>query len=786
MVHACLCRAGVSNKTSDAVIDMNVHDAKEMFSALTLCMSDVGFSPKERDSIFKLLSGILHIGNLEFAENSEGFADVATAKELEISAGLVGVAPADFKFALEATTTVTRGESLQFNYTVEKAVDNRDAIAKSLYGRLFGWLVSKANSLLAPSNSALYEEARGREGGVSEMGILDIFGFENFPNNSFEQMCINLANEQLQFYFNQHIFAWELASYQEEGVEVDRITYNDNQPLLDMFLQKPLGIFALLDEESRFPRATPVSYLDKVMKAKGRAGWPLLDSVEKRRTVASLRLKQQSVKKKAGSVDDDQGPFLKIEHFAGPVTYNLSSFLEKNRDMQSKTVAALLKRSDDKLVGDLFQRQMGRTGTISSHASRHGQRRGGGSSKLSTSAVFKNSLLDLMDKMLKAKPHFIRCIKPNLTKTPAQFSEEHVQKQLLYAGVIETTRIRRDGFSIRLPFEEFVTTYQCIGLACHEVPTLNDPENPPEVKDLRVACKRITKAAKLRGAQLGISMIFLKYYHGETLRQELERLNKNATIIATQVRGLLARKELQRRKDAKLRAIEAEKARIERERKAAERKKLEEEAALRAKEESEKAAVLAAAIAAEKRRASQEHMATLKKRSAANDAKLALQRAQEAAEAAKEEQQRLQKEAEEQDKEEERLALVAEEATREEERQVEQKRHDAKKREQEQLQAQKDAASLRRTSAFDDDQLDPDDQPMSDGEDGADFGELLESEDVDPEERRRLRELQAQRQVDEVKRIRELKKQHAEEEAKKRHERLAELERLAEPVNLKF
>ena len=772
-------RGGVSGLTREAVIDMNVGDSKEMYSSLTLCMSDVGFSPKERDNIFKLLAVILHIGNLEFAEISTGYAEVVSTKELERTSTLMGVDVADMKFALEATTTTTRGESLQFNYNVEQAVDNRDSIAKAMYGRLFGWLVSKANSLLAPSNSALYEEAKGREGGVSEMGILDIFGFENFPNNSFEQLCINLANEQLQFYFNQHIFAWELASYQEEGIESDRITYKDNQPLLDMFLGKPLGLFALLDEESRFPRATPASYLDKVETAKVKAGWEFCRRLDPRvvrqsASSTSVRLKPDRIQSGKGSIIDTQGPFLQIDHFAGPVTYNLDSFLEKNKDAQSKAVQSLLKRSSDKLIAELFKRSMGRTGTISSQSTRQSNRRGT-TSKLSTSAVFKNSLLDLMQKMLSAKPHFVRCIKPNTTKTPGAFSDDHVNKQLLYAGVIETTRIRRDGYSMRMTFEDFIKTYHSIGLACHEVPDMNDPENPPDVQTLRVACKRIVKAAKLRGAQLGISLIFLKYYHNESLRTIQEKMNACATSISKNVRRVLAKKELQRRKDAKLREIAEEKARIERERKAAERKRLEEEAAVRAKEEAEKAAALQVKLDEEEkqRRASDAHMATMKKRRD-NEAKLALQKAQEAAEAAKETQLRLQEEAKKEEEEEARRLKEVEESRQEEEHQAVAEREANRKREQEALAAQRKEAA----AGGSDENLEMEAESGSDDDD--EFADLLNDEDVDVDARRHLKELQQQRQAEEVKRKRELKKQYEEDEVRRRHERLAELERLAE------
>lgn len=179
---------------------------------------------------------------------------------------------------------------------MDQAVDNRDAVAKGIYGRLFGWLVSRANKLLAPENKAAFAKAQDREGGVTNVGILDIFGFENFKTNSFEQLCINVANEQLQFYFNQHIFAWELSAYGQEGIAVSSITYKDNQSLLGMILNKPMGIFALLDEESRFPRATPASFVEKVLNAKAKCGWDELTQGALSSQKPSLRIKREGMK----------------------------------------------------------------------------------------------------------------------------------------------------------------------------------------------------------------------------------------------------------------------------------------------------------------------------------------------------------------------------------------------------------------------------------------------------------------------------------------------------------
>lgn len=166
---------------------------------------------------------------------------------------LLGVEESDLLEALTSNSVMTRGETITRNNTVAEACTARDAMAKGLYGRLFDWMVNQINCLLCFNRSPSYEPLA--------IGLLDIFGFENFPRNSFEQLCINIANEQIQYYFNQHIFTWEQQEYMAEGIPVDLVEFSDNRPVLDMLLSKPMGLLALLDEESRFPRSTNKSLI---------------------------------------------------------------------------------------------------------------------------------------------------------------------------------------------------------------------------------------------------------------------------------------------------------------------------------------------------------------------------------------------------------------------------------------------------------------------------------------------------------------------------------------------
>lgn len=222
------------------------------------CFRVLGFRDDELDTVNRVLAAILNLGDLEFSEivtndNTDNKARVVDVAPMHRVAKLLGVEASDLLETLTSNSVVTRGETITRNNTVNEAAAARDAMAKGMYGRLFDWLVNQINMLLMFNRNNNIE--------TLSVGLLDIFGFENFPRNSFEQLCINIANEQIQYYFNQHIFTWEQQEYLIEGIPVDLVEFSDNRPVLDMLLSRPLGLLALLDEESRFPRATDQTFI---------------------------------------------------------------------------------------------------------------------------------------------------------------------------------------------------------------------------------------------------------------------------------------------------------------------------------------------------------------------------------------------------------------------------------------------------------------------------------------------------------------------------------------------
>jgi len=229
----------------------------DKFTQLKSAFGLLGFKTEHMNTVWRILSAILHLGDLCFGEvatddNTDNKSRVMDLAPLHKVSKLLGVDPLDMLEALTCSSVVTRGETITRNNSVCEAGAARDATAKGLYGRLFDWLVNQVNCLLSHARCA-HEQL--------SIGLLDIFGFENFPKNSFEQLCINIANEQIQYYFNQHIFTWEQQEYMAEGVPVDLVEFSDNRPVLDMLLSRPIGLLALLDEESRFPRSNDGSLI---------------------------------------------------------------------------------------------------------------------------------------------------------------------------------------------------------------------------------------------------------------------------------------------------------------------------------------------------------------------------------------------------------------------------------------------------------------------------------------------------------------------------------------------
>ncbi|XP_028836302.1 myosin-IIIb isoform X1 [Denticeps clupeoides] len=477
-------------------------------------MDMVGFEEQEKVDMLTILAGILSLGNIAFEPTDSDGMKVTEMSVgwLKAAAGQFGVKEEELLKSLTCTMSVTRGEAIQRLHNQQQAEDARDSIAKVAYGRIFGWIVSKVNELLAPKVDPDVE--------LSEIGILDIFGFENFAVNRFEQLCINLANEQLQFFFNHHIFLMEQKEYKEEGIEWEVISFKDNKPILDLFLTKPIGILSLLDEQSAFPQATNRDFVDKLNnKFKGTPHYEVVQGFN---------------------------PLFTVIHYAGKVQYNAGGFLEKNRDTIPASIRGMFINSVTPLLSVLFAATISRTGTLMPRKAKMMESvddNFNSTRKQSVAAQFKHSLGVLMEKMFAASPHFIRCVKPNSSKLPDLLDDKLVMAQLRYNGLLETVRIRRDGFSWRPSFAEFAERYNIL---------LLNPDLPLN----KESCMSILNSTEFKGWKCGSSRLFFKYWHQEELARLLERLGRATIILQKNYRSVRCRrrylallKELQRKKE---------------------------------------------------------------------------------------------------------------------------------------------------------------------------------------------------------------------------------------------
>ncbi|NWH20603.1 MYO15 protein, partial [Grus americana] len=458
-------------------------DDAEDFRRLLNTMEVLSFSVEEQNSIFRILSSVLHLGNVYFEKYETDCQEVATvvsATEIRTVAELLQVSPEGLQKAITFKVTETLREKIFTPLTVESAVDARDAIAKTLYSLLFGWLTDRINKLVYPRQEAL------------SIAILDIYGFEDLNFNSFEQLCINYANEYLQFFFNKIVFQEEQEEYLREQIEWKEIPFSDNQPCIDLISQKPYGILRILDDQSCFPQATDHTFLQKCHYHHGMN--PLY-------TKPKMPL-----------------PEFTIKHYAGKVTYQVHKFLDKNYDQVRQDVLDLFISSRTKVVANLFfghAQVMARQRSLVRRSSTRTRRY----KAPTVAARFQQSLLDLVEKMERCNPFFVRCLKPNNKKEPGLFEADVVSSQLRYSGILETIRIRKEGFPIRIPFLVFIDRYRCLVDMWSNV----IPNGANCVEMLRNLCPVSPSMY-----YVGVSKLFLK----EQLYQALESKRARAHHLA--------------------------------------------------------------------------------------------------------------------------------------------------------------------------------------------------------------------------------------------------------------
>jgi len=389
--------------------------------------------------VLALCAGLLHLGQVNFdSVENEGGQQVAAIAEgnaqnsLTFASDLLGVDMTMLKTALTERILVTRGEAITIQLAPEKASDSRDALTKTIYGALFLWVVQEVNQ------SILWE----KDGDVrSSVGVLDIFGFECFAINSFEQLCINFTNEALQQQFNKFIFKMEQAEYEREEINWDFISFPDNQDCLDTIQSRPSGILAMLDDEARLgARGNDRNWADRLYKH----FIPNKNQVESDNTRFS-----------ATPIEKSRSIFT-IRHFAGPVKYTATTgFLEKNKDEIPVTAHNLFDFAESWLIKEIYAVQKKETEEGACAKSN------GKPAKTKTvGQQFKEQLTQLMTKIETVEPHYIRCLKPNDAAKPNMMTRRRLTEQLRYGGVLEAVRVARMGFPVRMNHDLFFQEYR--------------------------------------------------------------------------------------------------------------------------------------------------------------------------------------------------------------------------------------------------------------------------------------------------------------------------------------
>ncbi|XP_058837161.1 unconventional myosin-XV [Topomyia yanbarensis] len=482
------------------------------WASLQGAMQVLGVSENEREGIVNVLASVLHLGNVYFhrrqlRHGQEG-VEIGSDAEIKWAAHLLQIPSEGILRSLTSRITETRSERLYTPLSIDQALDARDALAKALYSGLFNWLVLRINSIVHKGGT--YDAHR--------ISLLDIFGFEDLAENSFEQLCINYANESLQLYFNKHVFKLEQAEYAKERLEWNPMEWEDNLPVIHLLAKKPVGIFHLLDDESNFPRANDLSFLEKCHY--------------------NHALNELYSRPRIGAQE------FGITHYAGQVWYCVDGFLEKNRDALKMDVIELLSSSTEPLVGEMTkhlraQRDIGKTlprginGRFVTMKPR----------TPTVAARFSDSLQQLLQSMAKCNPWFVRCVKPNNDKQALRMDMPCVLQQLRYLGMLDTIKIRQRGYPVRLRFQHFVERYR------HMLKTPL-PRGTPYRELSRFVLDSLP-GTNTEGPdfQLGATRVFLREALHRTLEaSRSDRLRMAAITIQKNVRGMLARKRIQRRK----------------------------------------------------------------------------------------------------------------------------------------------------------------------------------------------------------------------------------------------
>eukprot|EP00462_Mataza_sp_D1_P023215 CAMPEP_0175129960 /NCGR_PEP_ID=MMETSP0087-20121206/5753_1 /TAXON_ID=136419 /ORGANISM="Unknown Unknown, Strain D1" /LENGTH=1504 /DNA_ID=CAMNT_0016412149 /DNA_START=25 /DNA_END=4539 /DNA_ORIENTATION=- len=492
--------------------DVETINDESDFTEVQQAFKDLSFSSNDTDFLLSTVAAVVSMGNLVFSgSGGSQKTQLKQDKYAGIVAKLLQVDVQKLVTALTIRELRIRGQETTYvNLSAKDAGDTRDALAKFVYGKMFDWLVLRVNKAMGSnSDTSRY------------IGILDIFGFEIFEQNSFEQLCINFTNEMLQQHFNNQTFKLEEAVYKSECIKFTHISFIDNQPMLELITKRPVGILPLLDEELVVPRGSDTTFLGKLNEHQAKN--PVYKKVMRQPT-----------------------NFV-IKHYAGDVEYDTFGFLEKNRDTLTTDLLEMLYTSTSPYIQALFPSD---------------QQLSTKEKKSSLSKQFQAQLNALMATLNKTEPHYIRCVKPNHTKSAITFISQIVFEQLTYSGVFEAVAIRKQGFPFRLKHDLFADRYSVIFTDGKQVMS----------GDKRTVCTDVIQNMKLDAdnVQMGKSMVLYRAEEHKKLElhrsikvQKIEIVDNLAKLLRTDPNSLSEAEKEQYFMDLARGVNEADKFRLE-------------------------------------------------------------------------------------------------------------------------------------------------------------------------------------------------------------------------------
>ncbi|XP_017790987.1 PREDICTED: myosin heavy chain, muscle isoform X13 [Habropoda laboriosa] len=502
-----------TNVSQGKITIPNVDDGEECL--LTDQAFDVlGFTQEEKNDIYKITAAVMHMGGMKFKQRGrEEQAEADGTEDGERVAKLLGTDCADLYKNLLKPRIKVGNEFVTQGRNKDQVAYSVGAMSKAMFDRLFKWLVKKCNETLDTQQKRQHF-----------IGVLDIAGFEIFDYNGFEQLCINFTNEKLQQFFNHHMFVLEQEEYKKEGIDWEFIDFGMDLAACIELIEKPMGILSILEEESMFPKATDKTFEEK------------LNNNHLGKSPNYLKPKPP----KPGQ----QAAHFAIGHYAGNVPYNITGWLEKNKDPLNDTVVDQFKKSANKLLIEIFADHPGQSGDAGGGGGGKGGRgkKGGGFSTVSSS--YREQLNNLMTTLRATQPHFVRCIIPNEMKQPGVIDSHLVMHQLTCNGVLEGIRICRKGFPNRMVYPDFKLRYMILAPAA--MAAESDPKK---------SAQRCFEEIGLDpdSYRIGHTKVFFRAgVLGQMEEFRDERLGKIVSWMQAYIRGYLSRKDYKKLQEQRL------------------------------------------------------------------------------------------------------------------------------------------------------------------------------------------------------------------------------------------